>query len=90
MIVLKDGNIGLSIWFVLLGIVSDIPKNYWIYQSENHQQYAVVYQGNDIMVLEKALIQGNTISIDTNEQLFLQRDDKSFTYMKFKNAKILK
>lgn len=84
------GFIGLSIWFVLLGIVSDIPKNYWIYQSENHQQYAVVYQGNDIMVLEKALIQGNTISIDTDEQLFLQRDDKSFTYMKFKNAKILK
>lgn len=60
-------------------------NSYWIHH-EGNRTYAVVYQNPEIIVLEEALVENETITIVRNMQRYVTFEDFQVEKMSFKNV----
>ncbi len=80
--------VAVFIFFSVSGLSDDKMKNgFWIYQSQGGQYYAVVYQNQEQVILEEAIIENDDILINTNKQLFKIYEDNQFEYREFEHVK---
>ena len=74
-------------FFIVSGFVSPrTKKGFWVYRDELEQNYVVICQNEEQVILEKAFITDNTISININELLFASYEEKEFKYIEFKDV----
>lgn len=89
-IMLLIGVIASSFTSVLTNTFFDYSnvKNEKVFRIVNieEEQYAIIYHGQDKYYLEKALIEDDTITIDTKQQRIIAADDMEYTVQEFQSV----
>lgn len=77
-----------SVLLVVSFLTPKFQKEFWIYSDESTgKQYAVIYRDNKQLILDEVTIEGKTISINIEKQLFKTYEDNVFEYIKFDEVK---
>lgn len=66
------------------------PKEYWICAFENGNSYASVFETNDIFVLKRVIIEGDSIKLILNEQIIVNAGEKVFKHYTFEKVSVEK
>lgn len=89
--VIVGGFIEFCVCFMTIGFITGkVQTGFWLYQDGRGQYYAVVYQNENEVILEKAFIEDNKISINVNTQLFKTYQDSQFEYVEFEHVEKVK
>lgn len=90
--ILEDNNIKKCLTYVFMAylfvyiLAMQVTKTnidgFWVYQDSNNTRYVVVYQTDDLLVMDLAIFDENKVNIFIDEQYYLSRRKTKLSYKK--------
>lgn len=71
---------------MVLHLLSPPPNDYWIYTDGSNSDYVVVFESNDNLILKRADIKDDNISIFLDDQLHIRTAEKALKHTTFKKV----